>query len=59
LYHIINQLKNTTMTTLKKHWSKRLGKLQIINQQNERFNIGFGHSDIRFRLTQLAIKFKL
>jgi hypothetical protein len=47
------------MKNLKKHWAKRLGKLQMINQQNERFNIGFGHSDIRFKLTQLAIKFKI
>lgn len=48
-----------TTTRLKKHWSNKLGKLQKINLQNERFDIGFGHSDIRFRLTQLAIKFKI
>lgn len=48
-----------TSLELKKHWSNRLGKLQSINRQNERFNIGVNHSDIRFRLTQLAIKFKL
>jgi len=46
-------------TTLKKHWAKRLGKLQKINQQNKRFNIGENHSNITFKLTQLAIKFKL
>jgi hypothetical protein len=44
---------------LKKHWSNRLAKLQLSNAQNERMNIGKNHSDIRFRLTQLAIKFKL
>ena len=44
---------------LKKHWSNRLGKLQLINRQNEKFNIGENHSDIRFKLTQLAIKFKI
>jgi|LakMenEpi03Aug12_release.lakeMendotaPanAssembly.Ray.scaffolds.fasta_scaffold3155534_2 hypothetical protein len=44
---------------LKKHWSHRIGRLQRMNAQNERFNIGRGHSDIRFRLTQLSIKFKL
>lgn len=48
-----------TKYDIKKHQSKRLGKLQIINADNERLNIGSGHSDIRFRLTQLAIKFKL
>jgi len=48
-----------TSFKLKKHWSDRLGKLQSINRQNENFNIGKNHSDIRFRLTQLAIKFKL
>lgn len=47
------------MKNLKKHWSDRLGKLQRINLQNERFGIGSNHSDIRFRLTQLAIKFKI
>ena len=44
---------------LKKHWENRLARLQRINQNNQRFNIGDNHSDIRFRLTQLAIKFKL
>jgi len=44
---------------LKKHWSNRLAKLQRINQQNENLNIGCNHCDNRFRLTQLAIKFKL
>ena len=44
---------------LKKHWSKRLGKLQLINSQNEKFGIGTNHCDNRFRLTQLAIKFKI
>ena len=44
---------------LRKHWSDRLRKLQSINRQNEMFNIGSNHSDIRFKLTQLAIKFKL
>ena len=44
---------------LKQHWSNRLAKMQLRNQQNERFNEGTNHSDIRFRLTQLAIKFKL
>jgi hypothetical protein len=47
------------MKTLKQHWSERLGKLQIINLQNEKNDIGFNHSDIRFKLTQLAIKFNL
>lgn len=47
------------MGNFKKHWSDRLGKLQRINLQNERFQIGSNHSDIRFRLTQLAIKFKI
>jgi hypothetical protein len=46
-------------TDLKQHWSNRLAKMQLINQQNERFNDGANHSDKRFRLTQLAIKFKL
>lgn len=44
---------------LKKHWSKKLGKLQLLNAQNQKFEIGNNHSDIRFRLTQIAIKFKL
>jgi hypothetical protein len=44
---------------LKQHWSNRLAKMQLRNQQNERFNEGTNHSDTRFRLTQLAIKFKL
>lgn len=44
---------------LKKHWSKRLAKLQRINQQNEAMNEGKNHSCARFRLTQLAIKYKL
>jgi hypothetical protein len=44
---------------LQKHWSIRLGKLQKSNSQNEKHNIGFNHSDIRFKLTQLAIKFKI
>lgn len=48
-----------TTFELKKHWSDRLSKLQSINSQNERFNIGENHSDIRFKLTQLAIKFNL
>lgn len=45
--------------TLKQHWSNRLAKLQSKNNQNERFGIGNNHCDIRFKLTQLAIKFKL
>ena len=44
---------------LKKHWSKKLGKLQLLNAQKEKFEIGNNHSDIRFKLTQIAIKFKL
>lgn len=44
---------------LKNHWSNRLAKLQLKNQQNEKNNIGKNHSDIKFKLTQLAIKFKL
>ena len=44
---------------LKKHWSNRLAKLQIKNLQNEKFDEGKNFSDIKFRLTQLAIKFKL
>ena len=44
---------------LKKHRSNRISRLQRMNAQNERFNIGTGHSDIRFRLTQMSIKFKL
>ena len=44
---------------LRKHWSNKLAKLQRINLQNENLGIGKHHSDIRFRLTQLAIKFKL
>jgi|688.fasta_scaffold1434555_2 hypothetical protein len=44
---------------LKKHWAKKLAKLQEINLQNEKHNIGSEHSDIRFRITQLAIKFKI
>jgi hypothetical protein len=44
---------------LKQHWEKRLLKLQTKNRQNQRFDIGSGHTDIQFRLTQLAIKFKL
>jgi ribosomal protein L28 len=44
---------------LKKHWSKKLKKLQLINLQNEKFLIGNNHCDIRFRITQLAIKFKI
>lgn len=49
------------MTTydIKKHWANRLSKLQRINSQNESLNIGANHTDIRFRLTQLAIKFKI
>lgn len=47
------------MKTLKEHWSERLAKLQTKNRQNEFFEIGQNHSCIRFRLTQLAIKFKL
>ncbi len=47
------------MKTLKEHWSERLGKLQIKNLQNERMQIGNNHSCTRFKLTQLAIKFKL
>ena len=49
----------TKTTTLKKHWSNKLSKFQKINLQNERFNIGLNHSEIKFRLTQLAIKFKI
>ena len=52
-------MKNISEYDLKKHWSKRLGKLQIKNSNNENFNIGINHTDIRFKLTQLAIKFKL
>lgn len=48
-----------TTINLKQHWYKRLAKMQTLNQQNEKFNIGSGHTDIRFRLTQLAIKFSL
>ena len=44
---------------LKKHWAERLSKLQKINSQNEKHNVGSEHSDIRFRITQLAIKFKI
>lgn len=44
---------------LKKHWANRLARLQRINQNNERLNIGGNHSDIRFKLTQLVIKFKI
>lgn len=46
-------------TILKQHWSKKIAKMQTLNQQNERLNIGSNHTDIRFRLTQLAIKFSL
>ena len=49
----------TASFELKKHWSNRLSNLQLKNRQNEKNNIGENHSDIRFRLTQLAIKFKL
>ena len=48
-----------TKHKLRKHWERKLGKLQIINSQNERFEIGSNHCDNRFRLTQLAIKFKI
>lgn len=54
-----NQKMKKSSFKLKKHWSNRLGKLQRINLQNENLGIGKNHSDIRFRLTQLAIKFKL
>ena len=54
-----NELKNIDLFDLKKHWSNRLGKLQTKNRQNERMEIGSGHFDISFRLTQLAIKFNL
>lgn len=54
-----NCIKIEIMKTLKERWSERLAKLQRINNQNERFNIGSNHCHIRFRLTQLAIKFKL
>ena len=53
------QLETNIMKTLKEHWSERLGKLQIKNLQNERMQIGNNHSCTRFKLTQLAIKFKL
>ena len=33
--------------------------MTLINSQNEKFLIGNNHCDIRFRLTQLAIKFKI
>lgn len=52
-------MEKTTAFEIKKHWQQRLGKLQTKNLQNEKFGIGSNHSDIRFRLTQLAIKFKL
>ena len=47
------------MKNLKQHWAEKLSKLQIKNLQNERMEIGKNHSCTRFRLTQLAIKFKL
>jgi cellobiose phosphorylase len=56
---IINKQKKQIMKTLKEHWSERLGKLQIKNLQNERMQIGINHYCTRFKLTQLAIKFKL
>ena len=52
-------MKTADLYELKKHWSNRLGKLQKINIENEKSNIGNNHCDIRFRLTQLAIKFKI
>jgi hypothetical protein len=53
-------MKNIKTTfEIKKHWQERLGKIQRKNLQNERFGIGSNHSDIRFILTQLAIKFKI
>lgn len=44
---------------LLKHWKRKLAKLQRINLQNEKLNIGFDHDIIRWRLTQIAIKYKL
>lgn len=45
---------------LKKHWSKRLARLQSINSNNEMLaKDNSKHIEIRFRLTQLAIKFKI
>lgn len=44
---------------LRKHWAARLAKLQRMNLENERLGIGSDHSDTRFKLTQLAIKFKI
>lgn len=52
-------MKKTNSYDLKKHWERRLKKLQRINFDNENLNIGCGHSDVRFRLTQLVIKFKI
>lgn len=52
-------MKKIDSYDLKKHWERRLGKLQRINSDNENLNIGCDHFDIRFRLTQLAIKFKI
>ena len=57
----VSTIKKNIMTQfeLKQHWEKRLLKLQTKNRQNQRFDIGSGHTDIQFRLTQLAIKFKI
>lgn len=52
-------MKTLDLYDLKKHWEKRLAKLQRINSDNELLNIGFNHCDIRFKLTQLAIKYNL
>ena len=38
---------------LKKHWGNRLGKMQIKNLQTKNC------PDIKLKLTQLAIKFKI
>lgn len=49
-----------TSQKLKKHWSNRLGKLQVINSQEERLTHDNSKCiEARFRLTQLAIKFKI
>jgi hypothetical protein len=52
-------MKKLSIYDLKKHWSKRLAKLHRINDNNERLGIGGNYYDTTFRLTQLAIKFKL
>ena len=52
-------IKKIDSYDLKKNWSKRLGKLYIKNKENYLFNIGKNHIDFEFRLTQLAIKYKI